>query len=712
MSNIETPLVLIKKTPDESVQPDALVQLRSESFPSEAKRRALIHDGEQYTQPIKSFREYCIHSEELLRDAEIDLHRRLPKLTDMVLAGWLRGAHTKDWSEHQSGLIETLAELNLGARLANEVVIKMTHPQKRCDFGEIARMARANPDLPHNHIHERLTKAIQLAGIILLGEELYDPEGLLPVVAAFKPHFHDLMQLLEEYQKVLLKDDKDYQEVNPKDDHCEAGAFLICVLKPLIKRIGHLSDETADRLVAVLAADISLHDSEHPAASIRRLLLSKDLRPATDFRAPKELYEAYKSGKLDRLTLSAQDWHSIMRSKQKEASKIDGYNINVYGDDGLGTLFEARFAKHIQTAKHDTKRVDWRNHPIDRELVYRWDILFNTVDTYLMIIPGIDALIRKLKVLYYAIKRPLIRVDTDVAELFDTKQGARKRTNNWNHSEWVRTMRETLDFIDLITKSPFAHDNALYRNIFTNTILYNLWITQRAFEELSKGNSEWVQGVFKRKVAEIGLKAIRKSNIPGTEMRLMESTRSNKGRVTAEISALPANLIVRGVIDILEKIDPDSKYLPRFKRRCYAIALELDAVQKTLRCKKGRENGNDVEATGTIYVYSAETLKVLENNFQTVWSFACEQLHLDEPAQQKFQIDAASLTPDEFAKIWPMLANPGYPIGEQIDARTIHELPKSVREKLKIPPFEPPFEIPALDLEKEQLLFFLKLLAQ
>lgn len=42
MSNIETPLVLIKKTPDESVQPDALVQLRSESFPSEAKRRALI----------------------------------------------------------------------------------------------------------------------------------------------------------------------------------------------------------------------------------------------------------------------------------------------------------------------------------------------------------------------------------------------------------------------------------------------------------------------------------------------------------------------------------------------------------------------------------------------------------------------------------------------------------------------------------------------
>jgi len=668
---------------------------------------------------IYDFRE-LLANEELRLNAEIDLQRYTVEWQSV-----LKNIPKEKQAEARTKMIDILVYYNFGIRLANETLIQATHPKSLRDFGELFREARKNPkNFDHGDLHERGTDAMQLLNYILLGttEHIDDMTGLTIVAAPMKSIYHDQPQLWMQDRKDMHPKDDFLRLVNPRDYHNEAGAFYIHILRPIIQRAGHLSDNLADRFVAVVATGISLHDTP----GFKKILLKDNARSAAEFETSAGLYAAYTSGKLNRLTLLPSEWLTILKEKIRETAisdllnaratekadeqmkyrfvaeakerrkvkqlLIDGfkkevsveyppeelmnqYIHGVYGQYGLGAVMEEYYQKELETALDLARRPDWTDNPFSAQTVYIGDSIFNFADLDEMI-RGAESEVRKLRV-FWSRSRPLILPDTDLREAVREDPEVRGH----NQSDWCRQAAEWIEIAKQYADSPFFQDSG-YAEFIRNTYLRNMLQAQKLFEELSRGDggAEYLDDIKLQRILEIAGKVLQKSNL--------FSRLNNEETEYKQIMAVTDLLNMAGNIwqvrRFIENYIPETNtYFYRFVRQFERICSQIDTVKENLRQKPGPDGA----ITGYIYQYSKHEIEELKNNFDNVWVEVCRIFGIVDVGRQnelRLILGDEGRTAKSIIREKPIMRRIHMDsVGALIDARTINTLPREIEAKLR-----------------------------
>lgn len=650
----------------------SLFKLRASSGghePVSARKAPLLwEEMSDNSPPIESFRQLLEHNE-LWVNADIDMRDRYDYLWREIQ----ERCSGEELQDREIATYEILAAYNYGSRLANEVLIHFTHASsdEPGEFGNWARAALRNQNLPHADMHTRAVEAIQKMKTILVGPDIHDRSLTLVVAAAMKPIFHDITQNLWEQMKVMHKDDQDIQKLDPKDDHKEAAAFLVHVLKPLIQREGHLSAELTEELVRVLAAGISVHD-QLDDFQFRLSAQDKVQALGLDDAA---LFAHYQNGTVDQLSISGIDRLRILRQQQKKASAKPKreYDMGVYGRYGLGYDLEKVHAALISRVLSERVTFDVEGLSFDRRLQVAWESMFNLSDIWEMIIPGEYAVVRKEKV-FRSTKRELFNPDGDLAVAFSPVP-----LDNYDLSSWCRAMYEYRMHVDVIKKSPF-HDNPLFMEFIGNTILYNMFQAQQLYKKLALGEEGLREfDRIQREQAMMGArKAIRKTGISEAE----EET------IMDEVAGMDMNEMLQAVLGkIVYRNEKGVEYGLRLALRFKDLEEQFKDVKSNIRRKP---SPGKVPSSGVAYRYSPEDMKRLDDNFEVAWRHICRALGIeDEMRQRQIFLDMEMMAKTELQEKYPMLPNPGYPVslGKLSDAKVLHPLPPDVQERLANSPF-------------------------
>ncbi len=660
------------------------------------KQPVLAIEGQWLPDEIDSFVELN-NSNELWANARIDLEERYGYLWDEIEKNLVESGMESDAiAERKIHTGEILIALNFGSRIANEALIHFTHAQTDDpnEFGNWARVALRNQELPHADNHTRSVEAIQKMNAILVGADVMDPSLTMAVSAAMKPIFHDIMQNLWEQQKERFPDDPVLKNFDPKDDHKEAAAFLVHVLKPYIKRAGHLSDRLTEELVRVLSAGIAVHDQLDDfqfRLSDKGVKTSESDGHAVDHDTPKvsavglddeTLFKYYQDGTVDQMTLTGLDRYRILRAQQREIVKRkikDGKweNGDIFGMYGFGQSMEAAHRGLIQQAIAPEQQGSMGDVRIDRDRMVAWDSLFNLTDIWEMIIPGEYAVIRKEKV-YRSLIRVLFNPKGDMAVAFSPTP-----LLNYDLSSWCRAMYEYRSNVRVLMNSPFAQ-NDLFMKFIGNTILYNMLQAQKLYRELAKGEEGLgaLDKIQNERMRMATKKALSKANADPQEVRaVMKEVGAMKFQEIFETGYAKLMQPTYGVVGV--------EIATRLRRRYKAMEREFNRVRANMRIKM-RPDGTESERKA--HQYSAEEREHMERNFNEAWQRICVDLGIpDVEEQNTMRENMERIPPPRLQDLYPMLPNPGYPdsIGKLSDAKTVNPLPEEVRVHLQRSPFEP-----------------------
>ncbi len=673
----------VEVDPDKAVQETSVFfRMRSEKPRLDFRKQpVLAREGQWLPDEIDSFTD-LYQSNELWANARIDLDERYSYLWEEIEGKLVENGMQPDGiTERKIHTLEILVALNFGSRIANETLIHFTHAQSDDpdEFGNWARVALRNQELPHADNHTRSVEAIQKMNAILVGADERDPSLTLVVAAAMKPIFHDIMQNLWEQQKERFPDDPTLKNFDPKDDHKEAAAFLVHVLKPYIKRAGHLSDRLTEELVRVLSAGIAVHD-QLDDFQFRLAGTGKVNAAGLDDEI---LYGHYKKGTVDQLSLSGLDRYRILRMQQQEIvkQKVNAgkwENGDVFGTFGFGRSLESAHWDLIEQAIVPERQWSMGDVDIDRERMVAWDSLFNLTDIWEMIIPGEYAVIRKEKV-YRSTIRVLIAPKDDMSVAFSPTP-----LPNYDLSTWCRAMYEYRSNVKVLLNSPFAQ-NALFMEFIGNTILYNMLQAQKLYRELVKGEEglgafDKIQNERMRMAAK---KALVKANVPQDEittfMKAISGAGFNKIYEAGYAKLMQAEYGTSGV-----------ELATRLHRRYRAMEREFERVRANMRVKMTPDG---TPSKGEVYRYSDEDRAHMEENFTDAWRRICTDLGITNTEEQDImRQNMEKFPPSQLQDVYPMLPNPGYPdsMGKLSDAKTINPLPEQIKSHLEKSPFEPP----------------------
>lgn len=667
----------------EELPPDAVdayaayFRLRSAHKALEVRKNPVLQiEGSGLPDQMDSFTE-LLNVQELWVNAEVDIRERYHYLWEEIEEHVIEKHGRDAFFDREALTYETLVAYNYGSRLANETLIYLTHAHSDDpnEFGNWARVALRNQELPHADNHTRAVEAIQKMNAILVGADVYDRSLTLAVAAAMKPIFHDIMQNLWEQQKEMHPDDEILKKLDPKDDHKEAAAFLVHVLKPVIQKAGHLSDRLTEEVVRVLAAGIAVHDQ---LDDFQFRLSSADKVNAAGLD-DETLYKHYTDGTIDQMSLTGLDRYRILTMQQRAIVKKKGWpDRSIFGTHGLGADFEAAHGELIQKAIDPDHQAPKGEIAVDRELMIAWDSMFNLSDIWEMIIPGEYAVLRKEKV-YRSTIRPLISPSGDMAIAFSPTPQP-----NYDLSSWCRAMYEYRSNVAVLKNSPFAK-NELFMEFLGNTILYNMLQGQRLYRALARG--------------EEGLAEF--DRIQNERMRMATRKAMNKVGVSKEearaVMAKVAHMGFEEIFDMaIGKLTEKKygaqgiEYATRLALRYKTMKGEFDRLRANMR-KKKRPDGTASE--GQVHRYSDEEIAKMEENFEKAWAYICNDLGITDADEQdiiRYQME--TLSAHQVADIYSMLPNPGYPdsLGKLSDAKTVNELPEQIRVKLQGSPFEPP----------------------
>lgn len=654
----------------------AYFKLRSAHQALDIRKNPVLHiEGSGLPDQMDSFTE-LLQVDELWANAEVDIRERYHYLWEEIEE---HVVEQKGWDalvDRETLTYQMLVAYNYGSRLANETLIHLTHADSDDpnEFGNWARVALRNQELPHADNHTRAVEAIQKMNAILVGADVYDPSLTLVVAAAMKPIFHDIMQNLWEQQKEMHPNDEMLKKLDPKDDHKEAAAFLVHVLKPVIQQAGHLSDRLTEELVRVLSAGIAVHDQ---LDDFQFRLSGKEKVSAAGLD-DEALYKHYKDGTVDQMSLSGLDRYRILMMQQEAIVKKKGWTDgSIFGNYGLGVSFEAAHGDRIRQTIDPGSQQTEGPIEVDRDLMVAWDSMFNLTDIWEMIIPGEYAVLRKEKV-YRSTIRPLISPNGDIEVAFSPTP-----LDNYDLSSWCRAMYEYRSNVAVLKKSPFAK-NELFMEFLGNTILYNLLQGQKLYRALVKGEEglKEFDRIQNERMRMATRKAMNKIGVPKEEAQA----------VMMQISGMDFEQIFDAAISKLTEKRYGAQgieYATRLALRYKAMQKEFDRVRANMR-KKKRPDGTPSE--GRAHTYTDEEIHKMEENFSQAWMLICNELGIADADEQKiirFQME--TLPAHQVADIYSMLPNPGYPdsLGKLSDAKTINGLPDQIRVRLQGSPFEP-----------------------
>lgn len=572
---------------------------------------------------LTSFRD-LLTNPELRMCAQADIYVRCADVWASVRSYWKdKGETEEQLAEREEKTIHMLIWNNYGSRVWAELMQRATEPtseDQENEFGRLVREAREDPTFyAHAWPHVRNFKAYLTEMIVILGADIYDETGILPVATGMVPDSHDFTQLLlEQMQHLHAANGNAWSKLDFKDDHKEAAAVFAELVRPLAAHIGHMSDGLSRVVFSVLESEIAVHDRLEDFH--KRLDVSNSDR--AENLHPDKVYAANMNSTLYQHNLAPAERFSILKHRQKDAAKDRGFAEDIdeiYGKLGFPNHVVRHFPKGFARVQNDQTRPKPQDFGVNLKLLSSYESLLIGPDVFEMMLPGKESLDRKLQVgRQKAIV--LLKIGEDIEEV----KRKDPHVKDWNLSTRCRVFYEAKKIVQIAKHSAFGQ-NKLFMQRIENTVLYNVVQIEEALEQYARGDIGIVyelDGRYQDRVRNLTMKILVNAGL--NDASIVQFGSDTGGFKAEKIKVY------------LEKALPgENEYKANFYNRIGQISEQLRIVRNNLIGKPAPEGEKKQE--GYAYAYPEKIIENMKTEFMDYFIYLCGLLgHSEEQARKLY----------------------------------------------------------------------------